>query len=671
MNDDVAMASELLEGASMSGRPRLSVTNGFEGGDVDGLAWSPDAARLAIAHAGGLESGISVFDATTWRRCALFEAAAGSGLAWSPDGRAIASATYDGVLLIDPATGEQRLLAALERLRALAFEPSGRFLVTGSRWGEVTRIDVATGATRAYVPSEDDPTLHSVAFSPDAETIVAGLGDGRILRWSARSGDAGPTLVGHREAVMSVAFSPDGTLLASASFDSTVRLWNARTGELHAILEPPTNAVIACVSWSPDGRHLVSTEAYGATLWDVATERIVKPLPSINVGSIGLSGLTQWSPDGRTLASRRPMSAVTVHELEPGTDRLLGPHTVGATALAHATDAAAVWVGLDDGALIRWDLSTGRVVERLGGSGPAAESVELALGGRALVVRLQRSAIVLVDLATGTRREIVDEEHRADCASVSPDGRMLAVGGPERMVRVWDLEGGPPRLLGTHEGAVAHVAWSEDGRYLTSSANDGTARTWTLATGAWRDFPFVYSNHVVASPSHPLFARTDWQGCVVTRGPEGEVVATVRSDSAGFACIAFSPDGRWVALGASSGILRVYALETGELLETGRAHAHGVQAVAFSSAGDTLVTADGDGTIRVWSASTLEQRFALRAVGTDASYAFTPGPEGRVEIFGDAARACVQVAVGSRRVALDEAAQDLVVDGLVRRTLAR
>ena len=60
----------------------------------------------------------------------------------------------------------------------------------------------------------------------------------------------------------------------------------------------------------------------------------------------------------------------------------------------------------------------------------------------------------------------------------SPDGRLLAVGGPDA-VRVWDVCGGKElaRLEG-HAGAVLWVTFTPDGRRLLTAGADSTALVW-------------------------------------------------------------------------------------------------------------------------------------------------------------------------------------------------
>ena len=71
----------------------------------------------------------------------------------------------------------------------------------------------------------------------------------------------GDPLQGHMNCVMSVSFSPDGRHIVSGSSDRTIILWDAQTGgQVENPLQGHTDWVMSA-TFSPDGRHIVSGSA--------------------------------------------------------------------------------------------------------------------------------------------------------------------------------------------------------------------------------------------------------------------------------------------------------------------------------------------------------------------------------------------------------------------------
>ncbi len=653
-SDEVASVSFSPDGATLASgsadrtvmlwdvatRERIATLEGHASG-VTSVSFAPDGATLASGSLDPWDRTIILWDVQSREQITtLEEHAFGVGAVSfdSPGGGTLASGYRDGtVILWDLLTAERSSAFGLtDAVLSVSFSPGASRLAAGGRDGSVllwdtsewTRrrpfaLEILSGDGQQGVPGAalTHPLVVAVRDQygdplPDAAvTFTVTAGDGQLsgrftVEQATTDADGRARLVltlGPNEGLNSVGVSIRGIELAEfiaegvgtavIEMEGDYRTWHLPK-EVTARLGKGTLAWgDRAFAYSADGRFLAVATAIGVWLYDAATSRPLRLLPSE-----GVVYSVAFALDG-TLAAGTA-GQIQLWEVETGDRTVTLTHSEWGqvTGLAFSPDGNTLVSGATDHVIKLWDWETRRQIStwKVEGSTSGLFPVAISPDGTRLASGFDDSTVRLWHVET--QKEIASaRKHigKVNSVSFSPDGTLLASAGgfstangeEDRTIRLWDAA--TLQEVGTlrgHEGRILSLAFSRDGATLASGSLDRTVRLWDVATRTLRTT--LEQRHRVTT-------------------------------------VSFSPDGPTLVFGAEDGVW-LRDMETGNAaLLPGHEPGLVPNSVALSPDGALLAAAhSGDVPIKLWDMRTLEPAGTLPLDGHTNLVAVAFSPDG-------------------------------------------
>lgn len=241
---------------------------------------------------------------------------------------------------------------------AVAFSPDGGQIAIGTSAG-VALYNSQSLLRQQFI--ETGTWSRSVIYSPDGQSIAAGLFDGTARSWRPSDGELIQFFEGHPGWVLDLEFSRDGKHLITAADDNSVRIWNTSDGSLESTISPLPG--VRVVALSPDDLTLaVGLQDSSIQLLDVSNGTLLRTLTGHEDWVRSLA----FSPDGSRLASGAFDATARLWDVETGQlEYTLSDHQSSVLGLAFSPDGSTLATGSVDATVKLWDAANGRLIRTL------------------------------------------------------------------------------------------------------------------------------------------------------------------------------------------------------------------------------------------------------------------------------------------------------------------
>ena len=384
---------------------------------------------------------------------------------------------------------------------------------------------------------------------------------------------------------------------------------------LLAISTAPTSPILGA---DEEGPHVA------LELWDMTNHKKIRSLAAGKgeVSSIAISS------DGRLAVSSIGSTGVKLWNLATGKEeKRIKENESNCAPLVFSRKGTQVLIGHADYAGELWDLGSGKVRSLPGENERLGSFVVCLPDGETAVMAWPDGKVKICSLVSA-KEKTAFHTGSISRASISSNGKIMAVGCQDGSIQIWDVEIAKQiHLLKGHSGNLSSVDFSPDGKELVSCGEDGTIRLWEVASGKeTRKIESVSATKIVFSGDGKRLIGLSSTGFATLDVATGEEIHIIASHFAGVTSVAYSPDGKQVLSGSAGDRLLAWDALSGRFLR--RISTDIATGIALTADGKQALTAGTDRKLHIWNTETGKEVRTIAGHG-DEVLAVALSPDGK------------------------------------------